>query len=593
MATTIGSTQTGDTTPVAVTQADGIWRTRLSTGGVMLLGAVIFLFGGLWDIQWHQNVGRDQTFTPPHDLILGGITICGLAALAALLLETRRPHVSGSAAVPTVTFMGLLRGSLGTFIAGFAALAAAVAFPLDNYWHALNGIDVSLWAPFHVMFIGGMAVAALGLVAHFAEIAEAHLPPNVAQPTALGRLAQAGVFISGGASMATLLVLLAPALSPRTGLHLSPQTIISLYPLYLGLLGLVVLCAAVARLRWTGLATGIVLVVMGIRLLAMICVPPAMNLLVQLQHQTFLPRASHSVVAVVGMSPYLLLIALGIDGAFWFARERRWSPTRTHWLVVGTATALTFLLALVTVALTQRALARGAAGGLRLALAPSLLLGVVGAVAGGWLGFALARAFVAVPARRGAAPRAWRPWWQTALAGVAVLALGATLVTLGQIVFAANLHSATAAQVFPVSAGAYHLNLTLYTYPATAGYAQPFTITPQAGSPIPQSYTLVAQPERGVLATPITASLGAPDVTGQTSGSVYITVRGAWLLDLSMTGAQGAASATIPISATAPPALSPAVAWNLGLLPLYGLLLFVGVALWQARQMGGVLPTIS
>jgi hypothetical protein len=592
MTTTTGRTRGADAAPVAAIRMWSPWRERLVTGGVMLLGVAVFMFGGLWDIQWHRNVGRDQTFTPPHDMILGGITLCGIAALAAILSETYRARTAVIVA-PTVTFIGMLRGSLGAYLAGFAALAAAVAFPLDNYWHSLNGIDVTLWAPFHVMFIGGMALAGLGVATHCAEIAEARLPPTVAQPTLMGRLAQAGVFAGFGTGMATLLVLLGPALNPRQGVHLGPHTIISLYPLYLGLMGLVVLFVATTRLRWTGLATGIVLVVMVVRLLATLFVPPAMRLLVQMQHQTYLPNATQSVVGVVAMSPILLIVALGIDGALWFAQRRRWSPLGANWFAVGAATVITFCIALVTVALTQRALVRGSAGTLRLALAPSLLLGVAGAIAGGWLGIAIARALVAVPAPAASSPsaaRPWRPWWQTALASVAALALVATLVTLGQIVFAADIHSETPAQVFPVTAGAYRLDLTLYTYPATAGYAQPFTITPQAGSAVPQSYSLIARPDPSVIATPITASLGSPDAAGRISGSVYITVRGLWTLDLTITGAQGTASAAIPISATAPPALSPAFAWNLGLLPLYGLLLFTGIALWRNRQVRAMSP---
>ena len=47
-------------------------------------------------------------------------------------------------------------------MAGFGALLGALAFPLDDYWHTLYGIDVTLWAPFHVMIISSMVMVGVG-----------------------------------------------------------------------------------------------------------------------------------------------------------------------------------------------------------------------------------------------------------------------------------------------------------------------------------------------------------------------------------------------------------------------------------------------
>src|SRR5947207_15763306 len=62
----------------------------------------------------------------------------------------------------TLGFVEIFLGPLGAYIVGFTALTAAVAFPLDAYWHALYGIDVAIWAPFHVMFVASMGIVALG-----------------------------------------------------------------------------------------------------------------------------------------------------------------------------------------------------------------------------------------------------------------------------------------------------------------------------------------------------------------------------------------------------------------------------------------------
>src|SRR5207249_11448420 len=89
---------------------------------------------------------------PPHQMMLTGVALSGIAALVAVIIETVWIRRNASLEKYTTSFAESFYGSLGAYIAGFAALNAAVAFPLDAYWHALYGIDVRIWAPFHVMF---------------------------------------------------------------------------------------------------------------------------------------------------------------------------------------------------------------------------------------------------------------------------------------------------------------------------------------------------------------------------------------------------------------------------------------------------------
>lgn len=42
---------------------------RLVSGLAALLGAIVFLEGTSWDIQWHTFIGRDRTLIPPHIMI--------------------------------------------------------------------------------------------------------------------------------------------------------------------------------------------------------------------------------------------------------------------------------------------------------------------------------------------------------------------------------------------------------------------------------------------------------------------------------------------------------------------------------------------
>jgi hypothetical protein len=112
------------------------------------LGALLMPFGGYWDITSHMESGRESFFSPPHLLIYGGI----LLALVAVLIgvgrkpagRTWRQHLFADPA------------------AGLAALAMATQLasgPLDELWHQLFGLDVSVWSPPHaVLILGGVAV---------------------------------------------------------------------------------------------------------------------------------------------------------------------------------------------------------------------------------------------------------------------------------------------------------------------------------------------------------------------------------------------------------------------------------------------------
>lgn len=136
---------------------------------------LFFLFqgglGAVWDREWHAYVGRDQFWTPPHTLIYSCVAGVGLMVLALVLVETFRYRrgVEGVNDASTVRVFGFFHAPLGFVIAGFGALLALTSAPLDNYWHELYGIDVAMWAPFHLMGITGGMIGIFGLVYIFAS----------------------------------------------------------------------------------------------------------------------------------------------------------------------------------------------------------------------------------------------------------------------------------------------------------------------------------------------------------------------------------------------------------------------------------------
>ncbi|GCE19950.1 hypothetical protein [Dictyobacter kobayashii] len=144
--------------------------------------------GAVWDREWHAYVGRDQFWTPPHTLIYSCVAGAGLLALAVVLIETfrYRLHSPGVDDSSTVSIFRFFHAPLGFSVLGFGALLALIAAPLDNYWHELYGIDIALWAPFHMMGVTGGLIGMLGMVYVFASEAAIERQAGTAKKRFLG-----------------------------------------------------------------------------------------------------------------------------------------------------------------------------------------------------------------------------------------------------------------------------------------------------------------------------------------------------------------------------------------------------------------------
>jgi hypothetical protein len=166
--------------------------------------------------------------------------------------------------------------------------------------------------------------------------------------------------------------------------------------------------------------------------------------------------------------------------------------------------------------------------------------------------------------------------FQFLLLAVGVIAL---LAVGGEIIYsvAATTHGSAPARVVQVKAGPYPLTISLYTYPAHASYALPFAIAPQQPIRGALTYNVTSVPDRSdVPATPVRASLSPdPNVPSGVQGAAEITVQGKWILDIIVTGRAGQGEASVPITATAPPAIPTWLGWAIGFIPLYGLLVFL------------------
>ena len=125
-----------------------------------------------WDIRWHSTFGRDSFWSPPHLLMYSGIALAGFLCIGVVLLDTWRyrrgaPGVSDATTWPV---LGIFRAPLGFVVAGCGLAVLLFAAPFDNWWHELYGLDVTLWAPFHVMGLIGAFIAGAGLLYVFAAL---------------------------------------------------------------------------------------------------------------------------------------------------------------------------------------------------------------------------------------------------------------------------------------------------------------------------------------------------------------------------------------------------------------------------------------
>jgi hypothetical protein len=153
-----------------VNGADPLPHRRLALGGA-LLSKVVAAWGLAWDIQWHMTIGRDSFWIPPHLMIYASV-VAGLAlGWGVLAYEWWR-------GIPTTR---------GFRLAALGLVLVVLAAPIDDLWHRLFGLDVTLWSPPHLLALFGSAVSTLGCLLIALEV----YPPG----SWMGRLA----FVVGGA----------------------------------------------------------------------------------------------------------------------------------------------------------------------------------------------------------------------------------------------------------------------------------------------------------------------------------------------------------------------------------------------------------
>ncbi|HLG78091.1 MAG TPA: hypothetical protein VKX46_16870 [Ktedonobacteraceae bacterium] len=352
-------------------------RLRLALGWTILFAALVGLFAVSWDIQWHSAVGRDRTLTAPHLFILGSIVALGIPALIAVLVETRWAKRSSAIAKSGTPFAGFFSSSMGAYLVGYGALCSAIAFPVDQYWHTLYGIDVSLWAPFHIMALAGLSASCLGVVYIFISSATLATHDGAKGSARAGYI---GAIIACAVLLGVFSIILEPSL--EKSLFLGNLTF-SVHPLMLGAFGMFTLVIATRVLPWRLAATSVALVYIFFGLVNYVLIPQLMTLLVGIEQQTYLPRAPHVAVLSVTWLYSLIIAAVLLDVVTGIAQRRAWSLRRASRATIVIALVGTVLAVLCSPLFLSIARLHT---NFILFLAVSLLLGVLGGYVGTWLG---------------------------------------------------------------------------------------------------------------------------------------------------------------------------------------------------------------
>jgi len=308
---------------------------RLTFGLMTLLGAIITFLATSWDVQWHIFVGRDRTLTAPHLLMLTGIAVGGIGALLSVIIETTWVKRHPELAKRLTPFAGIFGAPLGAYIAGYAALNAAVAFPLDQYWHTLYGIDVTLWAPFHVMILSGLALVALGAAYMLASTVNLATSLHSVKEK---RAAAIGMIVAVATSLSFFMLLAFNGIDVDNSINLGFVSF-SLFPMLAGLLlgSLLVAVAYAAPWRWA--ATSVMAICALFLIIDQIGVPPAMVWLMQVEQLSYLTvhRSTPPQISVVTIKWPLLSIvtAILIDVFFQLAHKYGWSKRLLSMAVAG------------------------------------------------------------------------------------------------------------------------------------------------------------------------------------------------------------------------------------------------------------------
>jgi hypothetical protein len=136
----------------------------------LLVAKLVGSWGVGWDIRWHLVIGRDSFWIAPHVMTYASVVVACAISFGVLVIETWRAR--GVTTPGTITIAGL-RGTRGFHLSWWGMAIVILAAPIDDLWHRLFGLDVTLWSPPHLLGLAGYQVSNLGALLIALEVYDA------------------------------------------------------------------------------------------------------------------------------------------------------------------------------------------------------------------------------------------------------------------------------------------------------------------------------------------------------------------------------------------------------------------------------------
>jgi hypothetical protein len=177
----------------AVTAAPSVVALSRGAFWTLVFAHVWAGWGTQWDIQWHLRIGRDSFWIAPHLITYSGVTLMVLVSFGMLAWTSWRA-LHGEREAGMLRVLGVT-GTRGWHFAAWSIVLTVLAAPIDDLWHRLFGLDVTLWSPPHLL---GLVGATLNAAAGWIIARESFAPDSRARQVAL---IVAGALVTGGLSV--------------------------------------------------------------------------------------------------------------------------------------------------------------------------------------------------------------------------------------------------------------------------------------------------------------------------------------------------------------------------------------------------------
>ena len=128
----------------------------------VVFSSLCVITGLIWDICWHQSIGRDGLFSPPHLIIYVGAVVSGLFSGYEILRITFFGKTIEKQ--KSVKVWGFFYSSLGALFCVWGAIAMLTSAPFDDWWHGTYGLDVQILSPPHTILALGIIGVQFGAI---------------------------------------------------------------------------------------------------------------------------------------------------------------------------------------------------------------------------------------------------------------------------------------------------------------------------------------------------------------------------------------------------------------------------------------------